>query len=43
LNGAKCKHLEHAAVIWRGEVDVKNGTATNEVTMEQAKLVTTDC
>jgi hypothetical protein len=35
LKGVKLEDLEGALVIWVGQMNVKNGTAADEVTKEQ--------
>jgi hypothetical protein len=39
LKVAKLEDLEDELIIWTGQVNEKNGTATNEVVEEQAKVL----
>jgi hypothetical protein len=39
LKGAKLEDLEAVLIIWLGQVNLKNGTATDEVIKEQVKVL----
>jgi hypothetical protein len=39
FKGTKFEDIEDASVIWMGQVNVKNGTATDEVIKEEVKAV----
>jgi hypothetical protein len=38
LKGTKLEDLEHVLVTWMGQVNSKNGTATDEAVKEQVKV-----
>jgi hypothetical protein len=41
MKGIKHKILEEALTIWIGQLNVKNGTATDDIIKERAKMICT--